>query len=133
MARRLIVDTRVLIAGERERRALAAFVQPDDDLALAAVTIAELRVGVELADVAHRAARAAYVERVLETLPIVPYDAVVAEAHAVLLAHARRVGRPRGAHDLLIAATAVATGRALLSLDRRAEFADLPGVDVVPV
>lgn len=45
----------------------------------------------------------------------------------MLLAHARRTGRPRGAHDLQIAATAAATGRLVLTTDRRA-FDGLPGV-----
>ena len=47
--------------------------------------------------------------------------------HAQLLAHVRRTGRPRGAHDLLIAATAAATGRTIVSDDTTA-FEDLPGV-----
>jgi tRNA(fMet)-specific endonuclease VapC len=47
-----------------------------------------------------------------------------------LLAHVRRVGRPHGAHDLIIAATARATGRVLLSTDEQAGFADLPEVPV---
>jgi tRNA(fMet)-specific endonuclease VapC len=51
----------------------------------------------------------------------------VARTHAGLLAHARRSGRPRGAHDLLIAATAVARGRTVVSADP-AGLADLPDV-----
>jgi tRNA(fMet)-specific endonuclease VapC len=53
----------------------------------------------------------------------------VAAAHVRLPAHVRRIGRPRGAHDLIIAATAAATGRTVLSSDASAAFADLPGVD----
>jgi tRNA(fMet)-specific endonuclease VapC len=41
----------------------------------------------------------------------------------------RRAGRPRGAHDLIIAATAVATGRIVVTADGDG-FADLPGVSV---
>ena len=46
-----------------------------------------------------------------------------------LLAHARRSGRPRGAHDLQIAATARATGRVLITTDGHA-FDDLPAVGI---
>jgi tRNA(fMet)-specific endonuclease VapC len=53
----------------------------------------------------------------------------VARHHAALLAHARRTGRPRGAHDLIIAASARATGRTLLTMDAEAGFDDLPDVD----
>jgi tRNA(fMet)-specific endonuclease VapC len=49
--------------------------------------------------------------------------------HATLLAHVRRSGRPRGAHDLIIAATAAARDRLVVSTDTTA-FADLPGVRV---
>lgn len=75
------------------------------------------------------AARAAFVEDVLDTIPVVAYDAAVAEAHARLLVHVRRQGTPRGAHDLLIAATASATGRAVVTADATA-FVDLPGLQV---
>ena len=46
-----------------------------------------------------------------------------------LLAHAAQTGRPRGAHDLIIAATALAHGRTVVTLDRRG-FEGLPGVQV---
>jgi tRNA(fMet)-specific endonuclease VapC len=43
------------------------------------------------------------------------------------------VGRPRGAYDLVVAATGVATARSVATLDGQARFAELPGVDVVPL
>ena len=46
----------------------------------------------------------------------------------VALAHVRRTGVSCGAHDLIIAAHAAQTGRALMSLDAKAKFAGLPGV-----
>ncbi|HEU4320823.1 MAG TPA: type II toxin-antitoxin system VapC family toxin [Acidimicrobiia bacterium] len=60
---------------------------------------------------------------------MIPYDLVVAQEHALLLAEVKRTGRPRGAHDLLIAATARATRRSVVTADARA-FEDLPGVEV---
>jgi tRNA(fMet)-specific endonuclease VapC len=104
-------------------------IDDDDEVAIAAVTVAELRVGVLLAKGRARLARAAYVDEVVEVVPLIPYDGSVAEAHALLLTEVRRQGRPRGAHDLIIAATAVATGRTVVTADARA-FADLPGVEV---
>jgi tRNA(fMet)-specific endonuclease VapC len=84
-------------------------------------------VGVELADRSHRTSRRQFVEDVKASIPIVDYDIVVAGAHASLLAVAGRQGRPRGAHDLIIAATAQATQREVVSADPSA-FRDLPGV-----
>jgi tRNA(fMet)-specific endonuclease VapC len=101
----------------------------DDDVAVAAVTVAELRVGALLGSRAASRARSAFVEDVLATIPVVPYDVGTAEAHALLLADVRRQGTPRGAHDLIIAATAAATGRVVVTADATA-FVDLPGIDV---
>ena len=133
MARRLIVDTGVLIASERGAKSLDDIVFADDDLVIAAITVAELRTGIELASDRHRGARAEFLVNVLETLPVEPYDLATAEAHGRLLAHAHRGGTKRGAHDLIIAATAVATKRIIITIDRNARFDDLPGVDCLVV
>ena len=69
----------------------------------------------------------------LATVPVEDYTPDVTAAHARLLAHVRRTGRPRGAHDLIIAATATATRRTVLTADGSAAFADLPGVDALVV
>ena len=124
---RLILDTTVLVTAERDRSRLDGLLADEDDVAIAAITAAELLVGVHLADDAHREDRAGFVDDVLATIPIEDYDLPVARAHAELLAHTSRTGRPRGAHDLVIAATASATRRIVLSADAGA-FADLPGV-----
>lgn len=126
---RLILDTTVFIDAERRGRQLNRLIADEDDVAIAAVTAAELLVGVELADDARRATRSAFVRSVLETVPIEDYDVQVARVHATLLAHVRRTGKPRGAHDLIIAATAAARDRIVVSSDSTA-FADLPGVPV---
>jgi len=133
VARRLIVDTGVLISSERRRAGLIGLIDQDDDLVIAAVTVAELRTGIELATDAHRTPRAEFLVKVLETLPVEPYDTATAEAHGRLLAHVHRSGTKRGAHDLIIAATAVATKRTVLTTDRGAQFQDLPGVDCIVV
>ena len=52
MGRRLIMDTGGAIAAERFRLTLRAAIAEDDDVVLAAVTVAELRAGIELADAA---------------------------------------------------------------------------------
>ncbi|MBN3930387.1 PIN domain-containing protein [Streptomyces verrucosisporus] len=128
MARRLILDTGVLIRSERGMLDLSAFLNGDDDVALAAVTVAELQMGVELADETRRERRQEVIDSVLALIPVEDYTADTARVHARLLAHARRVGKPRGAHDLLIAATAAATARTVVTTDGAASFGELPGV-----
>lgn len=62
-------------------------------------------------------------------VPVLSYDLDVAAAHAELLAAVRRQGVPRGAHDLIIAATAKASNRSVVTADSTA-FHDLPDVSV---
>lgn len=130
MARRLILDTTVLVTAERGTGRLDGLLEDDDDVAIAAITAAELLVGVELADATRQHAREAFVEDVLGTIPVEEYDLEVARAHARLLAHVRRTGKPRGAHDLIVAATAAATGRTVVSSDGSG-FDQLPDVAVL--
>lgn len=119
---RLILDSGVLIAAERGRVRV-----PDDDVAIAAITASEMLVGVARADERHRDHRTRSVEAVLRTFEILPFDLAAARKHALLVAWTQRSGSPRGAHDLIIAATASATGRTVLTTDQRG-FAELPGV-----
>lgn len=123
----LLLDTTFLIDAERGGANLDEVIDDDDDVAIAAVTVAELLVGVGLASGKRRDARKVYVEEILESLPIIAYDRNVAVEHAELLVAVRGQGRPRGAHDLLIAATARATHRTIITADQQA-FTDLPGV-----
>lgn len=127
---RLLLDTTFLVDTERGDVELDELIGDDDDVAIAAVTVAELTVGVHLASGRQRSRRQAYVDSVLASIPILSYDRAVAIEHADLLVAVRRSGRPRGAHDLLIAATARASRRTVVSADRAA-FDDLPGVTAI--
>lgn len=126
----LLLDTTFLIDAERGGFDLDDAINDDDDVAIAAVTIAELLVGVRLAPARLKHARQAYVDEIIESLPIIAYDRNVAVEHADLLVAVRGQGRPRGAHDLLIAATARAGDRVVVTADEHA-FADLPGVTTI--
>ncbi|MEV0158064.1 PIN domain-containing protein [Micromonospora sp. NPDC050686] len=127
MGRRLILDTNVLIA--YERGTLDQALLDEDELAIAAITVAEYRVGIELADTVARAAdRARALAAIVSAVDVLDYTDATAAHHARLIAHARRAGTPRGAHDLIIAAHAAETGRIILSRDANARFGDLPNV-----
>ncbi len=127
MARRVILDTGVLIAIERGRLDVDT-VLGLDDAAIAAITAMELLVGVERADTAHRQARAVRVEAILFSLPVEPYNVGIARVHARLTVAAMAKGRPRSANDMMIAATAAATSRILLTTDASAGFDQPTGV-----
>jgi tRNA(fMet)-specific endonuclease VapC len=121
-----------VVAGERGRLRLDDLIGDEDDVAVAAITVAELLVRVELADAANQSRRRALVDSILATIPVEDYDLDVARSHALLLDHTHRSGGQRGAHDLVIAATALARGRIVVTADRGG-FGDLPGVVVRPV
>jgi len=125
----LLLDTSVLIEVERDGFDLDALIGDDDEPAIAAITVAELGVGVEIASGKRKSARRLFLDEVIATLPIVDYDIEVARAHTALLVAVRKRGMPRGAHDLIIAATARATARTVVTADRTG-FVDLPGVVV---
>lgn len=124
---RLILDTGILIAAERGKLDLTDL--RDHDIVIAAITAAELLTGVERADTPERRARRQeFADLVFATVPVEDYTLDVARAHARMLAHVREVDRQHGAHDLIIAATAATTARAVHTLDGNASFGDLPGV-----
>ena len=127
----LILDTDVLIRAEKQAAEID-FTRwaAHGEAYISAITCSELLVGVHRASTpARRARRSAYVEALLARLPVLAFDATVARTHAQLLgALSRNV--TVGAHDLLIGATALAHGFALLSANV-ADFSRMPGVMVV--
>ncbi len=124
---RLILDTNALIQLDRHGERVTG-ISESDDIAIAAVTLAELRHGALAADTSRRQAREQFIQDVEETIEVLPYTRSTAAEHAALLDHVRRSGKPRGAHDLIIAAHARQTGRQVVSLDVKVRFSDLPGV-----
>ncbi|WP_031467493.1 type II toxin-antitoxin system VapC family toxin [Sciscionella sediminilitoris] len=127
---RVVLDTGVLIAGAKKEP--LPELGDADDIAIPALVVAEFLAGVKLDQDEQRAAAIrGYLGSVLEVAPALEYDDAVAEHHAELLAHTRRSGEPRGAHDLVIAATARAYERTVYTTDARARFDALPGVECV--
>ncbi len=93
------------------------------------MSVAEYRVGIELADTPARAAdRARALAAIMSAIDVLDYTEATTACHARLIAHTRRTGTPRRAHDLIIAAHAFHTDRTVLTFDANARFADLPGV-----
>src|SRR3712207_4935990 len=105
-----LIDSSALIALERQARPLRILLAtaPDEPWAIAGITAAELLLGVERADSpSRRRRRAGFVEQVLAEVPVLPFDLLVARVHARISAQLLDAGRLIGAHDLLIAATAL--------------------------
>jgi len=118
----------VLIAAERGSFHLDRLIDDDDDPSIAAITVAELGVGVAISTGRRRARRQSFLDELVASVPVLPYDIATARAHSTLLTAVRKTGRHRGVHDLIIAATALAAGRVVVTADRSG-FDRLPGVE----
>ena len=111
----LVIDTSALIAVERRAGrtqgagtwAVLLKGLSTEPAVLPAVVLAELLVGVSMADTATRAAaRRARIDALLAHVPVVDFDAAIAEEWARLFATLSRHGRLIPSNDLSVAATA---------------------------
>jgi tRNA(fMet)-specific endonuclease VapC len=127
-----LIDSSVLIAAERASARLEQLLggHEDEEIAMAAITASELLHGVHRATrQGVRAKRAAFVESVLEVVPVIVFDLVAARIHATIWADLAARGINVGAHDLLIGATALSVGFGVATRDRRS-FPKIPGLTI---
>jgi len=112
----LVIDTDVWVLAEKSSSSLDLSRWASYGGAyMSAVTASELLVGVERANTAERKAqRGAFVEYLLANIPVLDFSLPVGRTHARLLA-ALPKNLTAGAHDALVAATAVHHGYALLT------------------
>ena len=140
-----ILDTTVFITLERAVRTLPrhgamaeagrrleAALGPAEDVGIAAITASELLHGVHRATPEHRPRREAYVETVLTAFPPIPFDLLAARAHARLWAALASADTDVGAHDRIVAATAIAAGWRVATANV-SHFERVPGLDVIDI
>jgi tRNA(fMet)-specific endonuclease VapC len=127
-----LIDASLLIDAERGKLDLTQLISglEGEQAAIAAVTASELLHGVHRATRHVRTRREAFVEYLLSDLPIIPFDLLAARVHARLWAQLAAQGVIIGAHDLLIAATALANGSDIATRDLRS-FPKIPGLKVI--
>jgi tRNA(fMet)-specific endonuclease VapC len=126
----LIIDSSLLIAAERGRFDMEAFLEaeaPMEAVFITSVTASELLHGVHRATPERRAGREAYVESVLDALPILSFDLPCARRHARLWASLEVSGNRIGAHDMMIAAICLRFGHKLATLNE-GEFIRVEGL-----
>ena len=105
---------------------------PDEEVGIAAITASELLHGVHRATPDRRPRRAAFVEAVLAAFPPLPFDLLAARAHARIWADLASAGVDTGAHDRLVAATAITAGWRVGTANHR-HFARITGLDVLTI
>ncbi len=124
-AERGLLDTSIFIAQE-SGRALGTL---PTAAAISVVTVAELHLGVLMADrPAVRASRLRTLTSVQNIFEPLPIDSEVARAFAEIVAEARRHGRRPKIMDTWIAATAITHGLPVYTQDD--DFATIPGIQV---
>ena len=112
----LVIDTDVWVLAEKSASTLdlARWAQYGGAY-MSDITTSELLVGVERANTAQRRAqRGAFVESLLSSLPVLEFSMPVVRTHARMVASLSK-NVTAGAHDALIAATALHHGYALLT------------------
>ncbi len=124
---RLLLDTSVFVAEETGRS--LGQIPESAEVAVSVMTVAELRIGVLVAQNAEeRGRRLTTLETVLRNFEPLPINQQVADRFAELVARLRSAGKNPRVVDTLIAATAVAHGAQVATQD--VHFDDL-GVDVL--
>ena len=127
----VLIDTDLLVDQERGvRSASIEQLLGDEDRAISVITVSELLHGVHRATGDDRARRSAFVEHLLAGLSAIPITETVARVHAEIWAQLTDRGQVIGAHDLWIAATAVAYGLGVATRNA-GEFERVPGLRLI--
>ena len=140
-----LLDTTVFIDLERAVRRLAPAnamaevsarlehqLGADEEVGIAAITASELLHGVHRATPEHRTRREAFVEAVLAAFPPLPFGLLAARVHARIWTELAVAGQEVGAHDRLVAATAIAAGWRVGTANIR-HFERIAGLDTLAI
>ncbi len=127
-----LIDTSVLVDLNRRGMTFEDLIGivPNEPVALATITASKLLIGVHCADTPERRLeREAFIERLLDVVPVLSFDLVAARVHAEIASRLMAENKLISAHDLIIAATAIANSCSVLTSSIR-EFDRIPGLVV---
>ena len=96
-------------------------------LCISAITLAELKHGVEKSAKPERNEIA--LAQLLAALTVIPFDDLAAVEYGKICAHLQKQGTPIGTMDMLIAASAIASGLTLVTNNTR-EFERVPNLSL---
>lgn len=118
----VIFDTSVLVFLERGSHRLEGLGKgrEEEPFGISVVTVSELLHGVHRADSEkRRLKRSAFVEKLIQSFPVYAFDLNAARIYARIWANLVKKGTIIGAHDLMIASTAIALGFSVVTSDVR--------------
>jgi tRNA(fMet)-specific endonuclease VapC len=127
-----LIAADVIIQAERKKLDFDAWLRahPDEEIKIAAITVAELWRSAERAAPPQRTVRQKFLGRMFEVIEVVPYGERAAIEHARLWAVLEATGQRIGMLDLILAATALESGAIVLTTNTR-RFSAVPGLTVV--
>ena len=130
----LILDTNVLLAFGRRGPDLAKTLRgyADMEVAMAAISAGELVSGTVSGRESARPARRAFVDELLGYLPVLPFGLPEAREYGRLSAAVSGRVTPLTPHHMLVAATALSVGWALLTLTP-ADYGMVDGLVLAPL
>ncbi len=126
---RALLDTSFFVASESGRP--LGKLEGVSETEVSVVTLAELIVGVLMADDDQRSARVATLSAVESTWDPLPVDAEVARQFARTVAALRGIGRRIPVLDALVAATAIVEQIPVVTQDQ--DYEAIPDVEVIRV
>jgi tRNA(fMet)-specific endonuclease VapC len=118
----IIFDTSTLIGLERTSSSLEKLVKEreSEPFGISIISASELLHSVHRADSeARRELREAFVEKILESFPLYPFDLSASRVYARLWAQFIKKGVVVGTHDLMIASTCLSLGFSVLTAEIR--------------
>ena len=128
----VIFDTSEIITLERNRQKIEEIIQGREDefFGIRVITVAELLHGVERANTETRKIkRQAFVEKVIEFFPVHNFDVTIARIYARIWATIEKKNLTVGAHDLIIAATAISLNYTIVTSNIR-DYKKIEGLKV---
>lgn len=129
----LVIDTCIFIADERGRFDWQGFAAAHEaeEARMSAITLSELLQGVHPAGNPQRAeARLRSVRGQMEAVSLLAFGYAEAQVHAQIVAELESKGNMIGSYDSMIAATALAHGWSVATLNA-AEFQRVPALTVI--
>lgn len=124
-----VLDTNTLIYFFKEKGRVAEhmFRCSPREIGIPTVVLFELECGICLSSAPEK--RQEQLQRLLSVVTVLPFEAGVARAAAKIKTSLEQKGTPIGAYDILIAATALAHGRILVTHNTR-EFKGVTGLQL---
>ena len=124
----ILLDTNVVIAFFNGNQAVLKMIQAEiGRIALSSLVVAELDYGAKASQKAKE--NIEKLHRFVDIVRVIPFDLECAKVFGTIKTKLRKIGKPLGETDALIAATAMAN-KALLITGNRRHFENIEGLKV---